>query len=40
MKKAEEEAKIEQKMKTGKLKGIYRPNMSSNLKNKIIGGNR
>jgi hypothetical protein len=37
-KKLEEEAIIEQKIRSGKIKGIYRPDMSKNLRNKITGG--
>jgi len=31
------EAEIEQKMKSGRLKGYYKSNMSNSFKNKIIG---
>ncbi len=37
---AQKEAELEQKMKSGKLKGYYKPNMSNSMKNKIIGGKK
>ena len=34
------EAEIEQKVKSGKLKGYYKPNLSHSFKNKVFGGNK
>jgi len=36
-KQAREEAELESKVKSGKIKGIYRPKMSRGLKDKLTG---